>query len=220
MKGSKRGENSHPYIGGPAERSFGPLSRPRGGIGCFAVDWPCMKTKSFPPLSRMRKSDYHISVRREDERVVSHSRDEVVTDSTDLGRLLRVAQQPSTLHRPFLFCRPGEGEEIVGFCPVFDGSCRPASDPLRRIGGPTGFQGTSRPPHHLTRIPRSQTSTNPHLMHDPHQERVRRGRLSHETLGVGSLAFRDMPLPVEFGGPDKPLVSPPLCCLFTWRIQF
>ena len=142
--------------------------------------------------------------------------------STDPGRLLRVAQQPSTLHRLLLLCRPGEGEEIFGFCPVSDGSCSrgPASDPLRRIGGPTGFQGTSRPPHHPTRIPRSPTSANPHLMHDPHQERVGRERLSLETLGVGSLAFRDMPLPVEFGGPDKPLVSPPLCRLFTWRIHF
>jgi len=43
-------------------------------------------------------------------------------------------------------------------------------------------------------------------MHDPHQERVGRERLSLETLGVGSLAFCDMPLLVEYGGPVKPLV--------------
>ena len=45
-------------------------------------------------------------------------------------------------------------------------------------------------------------------MHGPHQERVGRERLSLETLGAGSLAFRDMPLPVEYGGPNKPLVLP------------
>ena len=46
-------------------------------------------------------------------------------------------------------------------------------------------------------------------MHDPHQERDGRERLSAETLGVGSLAFCDMPFPVEYGGPDKPLVLLP-----------
>lgn len=45
-------------------------------------------------------------------------------------------------------------------------------------------------------------------MHDPHQERVGRERLSLEALGVGSFAFCDMPLPVEYGGPNKPLVFP------------
>jgi hypothetical protein len=42
-------------------------------------------------------------------------RDTLVTGCTDLGRLLRVALQPSTLHRLFCLCRPGEGEEIFGF---------------------------------------------------------------------------------------------------------
>jgi len=55
-------------------------------------------------------------------------------------------------------------------------------------------------------------------MHDPHQERVGRERLSLEALGVGSLAFRDVPLPVEYGGPNKPSVLP--VSIFTWRINF
>ena len=67
-------------------------------------------------------------------------------------------------------------------------------------------------------------------MHNPHQERVGRKRLSLEALGVGSLAFRDMPLPVEYGGPNKPLVL--LCpffylentflnaIVFTFRLRF
>ena len=114
-----------------------------------------------------------------------------------------------------------QGRRNSWFCPFSDGSRSPgpASDPLRRTGGPPGFQRTSRPPHHLTRIPRSPSPANPHLMHDPHQERVWRERVSLEALGVGSLAFCDMPLPVEYGGPNKPLVLLPLC-LFTWRIHF
>ena len=122
-----------------------------------------------------------------------------------------------------LFCSVGQAraKKYLVFVPVFDGRCSrgPASDPLRRAGGPAGFQGASRPPHHLTRIPRSPTPAHPHLMHDPHQERDGRERLLVETLGVGSLAFCDMPLLVEYRGPDKPLVPLPRTCLL-WRIHF
>ena len=130
-----------------------------------------------------------------------------------LGVSLRVALQSSTLHRLGVALSARRGRRNICFCPVYDGSCSrgPPSDPLRRVGGPAGFPGASRPPHHLTRIPRIPTPANSHLMHNPHQERVGRERLSLEALGVGSLAFRDMPLPVEYGGSNKPLV---LLCPF------
>ena len=130
---------------------------------------------------------------------------------TDLERLLRAALLAfPPFHRLFFTVGQARGQRDIL---VSDGNCSrgPASDSLRRVGGPTGFQGASRPPHHLTRIPRSPTPANSHLVHDPHQERVGRERLSIEALGVGSLAFRDMPLPVEYGGPNKQLV---LLCPF------
>ena len=104
------------------------------------------------------------------------------------------------------------GRRNIWYCPVSDGHCsrRAASDPLRRTGGPPGFQGASRHSHHLTRISRSSTPAHPRHMYDPHQERVGRERLSVETLGVGSPAFCDMPLLAGYGCPDKPLVLLPL----------
>jgi hypothetical protein len=57
-------------------------------------------------------------------------------------------------------------------------------------------------------------------MHDPHQERDGRERLSVETLGVGSLAFCDMPFSAEHGGPDKPSVLLSPCVYLLVNIPF
>lgn len=130
---------------------------------------------------------------------------------------------PTAFHPPqaVLPLSARRGRRNIWFCSFPDGSCsrRPASVSLRCVGGLTGFPGASRPPHHPTRVPRSPTSANSHLMHHPHQERDGRERLSVEALGAGSLAFCDMPFPVEHGSSDKPLVPPPPC-LFTWNTNF
>ena len=68
-------------------------------------------------------------LRRRGARVTK--RDKVVTGCIDLGRLLRVAQKPSTLHGLFCLCRPGEGEEI--FCFVHFTMATAAIDPLQSL---------------------------------------------------------------------------------------
>ena len=133
--------------------------------------------------------------------------------NTDLGRLLltsrRVAfSSRSTPPRPVFRLSARRGRKRFGFVTSSNGnlSRRPTSVPLRCIGGTTGFQRASRPPHHSTRIARNSTSTNPNLMHYPHQELDRRERLSLETLGLGSPAFCDMPFSIERGSSHKPSV--------------